>query len=338
MKVSIPELSLVLLIGPSGAGKSTFARQHFAPTEILSSDMCRGLVSDNENDQDATRDAFEVLRFIAARRLARGLLTVIDATNVQPESRKPLVELAREYHVFPVALVLDVPEKTCHERNRQRPDRDFGPHVVRGQLQQMHRSLRGMEREGFRHLHVLKPEQLEAVQLVRQPLWNNRKHEHGPFDIIGDVHGCRDELVGLLTRLGYTVSPEGVQPPPGRKAVFLGDLVDRGPDIPGVLRLVMGMVAAGTALCVPGNHEIKLMRKLRGRDVKVSHGLAQSLEQLEREPPEFRRQVADFIDGLVSHYVLDEGRLVVSHAGLKASMQGRGSGKVRDFALYGETT
>ncbi|NMO14045.1 polynucleotide kinase-phosphatase, partial [Pyxidicoccus fallax] len=345
MKVTIPELALVLLIGPSGAGKSTFARRHFKPTEVLSSDTYRGIVSDDENSLEATKDAFETLRFVAARRLARGLLTVIDATNVQPEARKPLVELAREYHVLPVAVVLDVPEKTCHERNRQRPDRDFGPHVVRNQLQQMHRSLRGLEREGFRHVHVLKPETLETIQFERQPLWNNRKHEHGPFDIIGDVHGCREELEALLAKLGYEVRPRAdgtpgveVRPPEGRKAIFVGDLVDRGPDTPGVLRLVMGMVAAGTALCVPGNHEIKLMRKLRGKDVKVSHGLAQSLEQLERETPEFRKTVVEFIDGLVSHYVLDGGKLVVAHAGLKESMQGRGSGKVRDFALYGETT
>jgi polynucleotide kinase-phosphatase len=344
MKLSIPELSLVLLIGPSGAGKSTFARRHFLATEVLSSDAYRGLVSGNENDQDATKDAFEVLRFVAAKRLARGLLTVIDATNTQPEARKPLVELAREYHVLPVAVVLDVPEKLCHERNRERPDRQFGAHVVRNQLQQLHRSLRGLEREGFRHVHVLRPEGLEAVEFERQPLWNNRKHEAGPFDIIGDIHGCLDELVALLSRLGYAVSRRedgpgfDVRPPEGRKAVFLGDLVDRGPDIPGVLRLVMGMVEAGTALCVPGNHEIKLMRKLRGKDVKVTHGLAQSLEQLEREPEEFRTKVVGFIDGLVSHYVLDGGRLVVAHAGLKASMQGRGSGKVRDFCLYGETT
>ncbi|MCP3142669.1 polynucleotide kinase-phosphatase [Pyxidicoccus xibeiensis] len=342
MKLSLPELSLVLLVGPSGAGKSTFARRHFRETEVLSSDTCRGLVADDENAQDATVDAFEVLRFVAAKRLARGLLTVIDATNTQPEARKPLVALAREYHVLPVALVLDVPERTCHARNQSRPDRQFGGHVVRSQLQQLHRSLRGLEREGFRHVHILKPEHLDAVQVERQPLWNNRKHETGPFDIIGDIHGCLDELLALLTRLGYAVSRRevgfDVRPPEGRKAVFLGDLVDRGPDIPGVLRLVMGMVEAGTALCVPGNHETKLLRKLRGKDVKLSHGLAQTLEQLEREPPEWRAKVADFIDGLVSHYVLDGGRLVVAHAGLKESMQGRGSGKVREFCLYGETT
>src|SRR5215210_2084721 len=116
MKLTIPELSLVVLVGPSGCGKSTFARKHFKPTEVLSSDYCRGLVSDDENDQAATKDAFEVLHFIARKRLAAGKLTVVDATNVQPEARKPLVQLAREFHCLPVALVLDVPERLCHER------------------------------------------------------------------------------------------------------------------------------------------------------------------------------------------------------------------------------
>lgn len=272
MKITIPELALVVLIGPSGSGKSSFARKHFKPTEVLSSDYCRGLVSDDENDQAATTDAFEVLHFIARKRLTAGKLTVVDATNVQPEARKPLVQLAREHHCLPVAIVFNLPERVCHDRNRSRADRDFGPHVIRRQTQQMRRSLRGLEREGFRHVFVLAtPEAVEAAVIERQPLWNNRKHEHGPFDIIGDVHGCYDELVRLLVQLGYHVEPavEGsgpvtVTPPPGRKAIFLGDLV--------------------------------------------------------------------------SHYVLDDGRLVVAHAGMKEAMQGRGSGQVRDFALYGETT
>ncbi len=337
MKITLPELSLVVLVGPSGAGKSTFARKHFKPTEVISSDVCRGLVSDDENSQAATNDAFEVLHFIAAKRLAAGKLTVVDATSVQPEARKPLVALARQYHCLPVAIVIDIPEKICHERNMARPDRDFGPHVIRQQAQQMRRSLRGLQREGFRHLFVLQsPEEVEQVSIERQPLWNDRRGEHGPFDIIGDIHGCRSELEALLGRLGYDVG--AARHPEGRKVVFLGDLVDRGPDVPGVLRIVMKMVEAGTALCVPGNHEMKLLRKLRGRDVQITHGLAESLAQLESEPPEFRTQVTDFIDKLVSHYVLDDGRLVVAHAGMKESMQGRGSGRVRDFALYGETT
>ncbi len=348
MKLTIPELAVVALVGPSGSGKSSFARKHFRPTEVLSSDFCRGLVSDEENSQAATNDAFEVLYFIASKRLTAGKLVVIDATNVQIEARKPIIALARQFHCIPVAIVFDLPEKLCHERNRNRPDRDFGPHVIRQQSQQLRRSLRNLQREGFRRVHVLhSPEEVDAAEIVREPLWNNLKHEYGPFDIIGDVHGCFDELVELLTQLGYSVEKQSnvpgslaysVKPPEGRKVVFLGDLVDRGRKIPEVLRLVMSMVKAGTALCVPGNHDIKLMRKLRGKDVQITHGLADSLQQLDKESPEFRAQVSDFLDELVSHYVLDEGKLVVAHAGMKEEMQGRGSGKVRDFALYGETT
>ncbi len=347
MRITIPELALVVLIGPSGSGKSTFARKHFKSTEILSSDFCRALVSDDENDQVATKDAFDVLHFIGAKRLAAGKLVVVDATNVQPEARKPLVTLAREYHCLPVAIVLNLPEKLCRERNRSRENRDFGPHVIRQQSQQLRRSLRGLDREGFRKVFVLSsPEEVEAAVVQREPLWNNLKHEHGPFDIIGDVHGCFDELQTLLNQLGYEISRDVspsvdgymVRPPEGRKAVFLGDLVDRGPSIPAVLRLVMSMVKSGAALCVPGNHDMKLVRKLRGKDVQVTHGLADSLEQLEGQPPEFKEQVVSFLDDLVSHYVLDDGKLVVAHAGMKEEMQGRGSGRVRDFAMYGETT
>lgn len=348
MKLTLPELSLVVLIGASGSGKSTFARQHFKPTEVLPSDFCRGLVSDDENDQGATKDAFEVLHFVAGKRLAAGKLTVIDATNVQIEARKPLLALARQHYVFPVAIVFNLPEQLCHERNQGRPDRDFGLHVVRQHTMQLRRSLRGLEREGFRHVFVLSSsEQVASVEIERQPLWNNLKHEHGPFDIIGDVHGCFDELHALLQKLGYEVrrsAGEGeeiqfeVHHPQGRKAVFLGDLIDRGPNVTSVLRLVMDMVASQNALCIPGNHDVKLVRKLKGKDVRLTHGLNITVEQLEKETSQFRQRVLKFLDGLISHYVLDDGRLVVAHAGLKESMQGRGAGVVREFALYGETT
>src|SRR5271154_4636361 len=150
MKITIPRLSLVVLIGPSGSGKSTFARKHFLPTEILSSDSCRGMVSDDDNNQAVTNDAFELMHYIAGKRLTLGRLTVVDATNVQPEARKPLVQLARQYHCLPVAIVLNLPEKLCQERNRSRDERNFGPHVVRQQVSQLRRSLRGLQREGFR--------------------------------------------------------------------------------------------------------------------------------------------------------------------------------------------
>ncbi|MEM6789804.1 MAG: polynucleotide kinase-phosphatase [Myxococcota bacterium] len=340
MRIEVPELALVLLIGASGSGKSTFARKHFRESEVLSSDFCRGLVSNDENDQSATNDAFDVLHYIARKRLSRGLLTVVDATNVQPEARKPLIRLARDMHCLPLGIVLNLPAKTCHARNAGRADRSFGPHVVRHQTSQLKQSLRRFKREGLRYVTVLRSQDdVEAAFIVRRPLWNNLRHEHGPFDVIGDIHGCHDELRALLEKLGYRADHDGVYAhEAGRKAIFLGDLVDRGPASPAVLRLVMAMVDHGSALCVPGNHDVKLMRKLSGRDVRLTHGLAETLEQLESESDVFKEKVRAFIDGLVSHYVLDDGGLVVAHAGLKGELQGRASGKVREFALYGETT
>jgi predicted kinase len=343
-ELTIPELSLVVLVGVTGSGKSTFARAHFKPTEVISSDFCRGLVADDETDQSATKDAFEVLRFIAGKRLAAGRLTVVDATNVQPEARRELVLLAREYDVLPAAIVLDLPEKLCAERNAGRPDRAFGAHVIRRQRGQLRRSLNQLSREGFRTVHMLRtPEEAAAATITRTKLFNDLRHETGPFDVIGDVHGCLAELEQLLTKLGYAIGRDEAGRSisaghPQRRAVFLGDLVDRGPDTPGVLRLVMGMVDAGTALCVPGNHEAKLLRALRGRNVQRTHGLAETMAQLAAEPEEFRARVERFIDGLISHYVLDGGRLVVAHAGLIERYQGRASGRVREFCLYGQTT
>ncbi|MFF8277142.1 polynucleotide kinase-phosphatase [Streptomyces lateritius] len=332
----VTDLSLVVLIGASGSGKSTFARRHFKPTEVVSSDFCRGLVADDENDQSASRDAFDVLHYIAGKRLEAGRLTVVDATNVQPEARRQLVQLARRYDVLPIAIVLDLPEEVCQARNAARPDRaDMPRHVVQRHRRELRRSLRGLEREGFRKVHVLRTvEEVEGAEVVLEKRFNDLRHLTGPFDIIGDIHGCRSELETLLAKLGYADGHH----PEGRTAVFVGDLVDRGPDSPGVLRRVMGMVAAGDALCVPGNHENKLGRWLKGRKVQETHGLAETIEQLGRESEEFRAEVGAFIDGLVSHYVLDEGRLVVCHAGLPEKYHGRTSGRVRSHALYGDTT
>jgi polynucleotide kinase-phosphatase len=343
--VDIPELALIALVGISGCGKSTFARKHFAPTQVLSSDAFRAMVADDENDQSASADAFDALHYIAGKRLRAGRLTVVDATNVQAHARAGLVRVAREHDVLPVAIVLDVPESVCWERTQVRPDRTFPRQVLGRMSRDLRRSLGSLTREGFRKVYVLRGvEEIDAATIRYERLYNDRKELTGPFDIIGDVHGCRVELEALLGTLGWNLTRDDTGRavdavhPDGRTAVFVGDLVDRGPDSPGVLRLAMGMVAAGTALCVPGNHEWKLLRKLRGRNVTVSHGLAETLEQLDAEPPSFVDSVASFIDGLVSHYVLDGGRLVVAHAGLKEEYQGRASGRVRSFALYGETT
>ena len=353
MKIKIPNLSLVVLIGPSGSGKSTFAEKHFLPTEVISSDFCRGLVSDDENDQTVTNQAFGLVHTIATKRLALGKLTVIDATNVQQEARKPLVAIAREFHCIPVAILFNLPEKLCQARNKKRKNRNFGSHVIRQQRSQLRRSKKGLKREGFRHIYTFESEELvEKATIIREPLWNDKRDLSGPFDIIGDIHGCCDELELLLEKLGYVASYDmpgddiwsnkAFSHPEGRKAVFLGDLVDRGPRILDTVKIVRNMIKAGNALCVPGNHDIKFMRKLWGKNVPITHGLDKSIAELEsvdvsiRE--QLRKELADFLHSLVSHYVLNDGKLVVSHAGMKQEMQGRGSAKVRDFALYGETT
>ncbi|MCW2877722.1 MAG: hypothetical protein JWQ95_1822 [Sphaerisporangium sp.] len=340
----MPAMSLVVLVGVSGSGKSTFARKHFKPTQVISSDFCRGLVSDDENDQESTPDAFDVLHYIVGTRLRRGLLTVVDATNVQWEARGKLVELARSHDVLVDAIVLDVPEEVAVARNALRPDRDFGAHVITRQRKDLRRSLSKISRDGFRRVHVLRGGDIDEATIGYEKAWTDRRELTGPFDIIGDVHGCRAELETLLTGLGWelrhddTGRPVGAEHPEGRTAIFVGDLVDRGPDSPGVLRLVMGMVAEGTALCVSGNHEQKLVRALNGRKVQITHGLERSLEQLAGEPEEFREAARAFMDGLISHYQLDGGKLVVAHAGLKEAYHGRASGRVRSFALYGDTT
>jgi len=342
MRIEIPEMAVVALVGVSGSGKSTFAKTHFKPTETLSSDYFRGLVSDDENNQKVTPQAFDALYYIAAKRLELGLLTVIDATNVQREARASVLRLAREQNCLAVAIVLDMPEKMCRERNEKRPDRkDMDNGVITRQAGNLRRSIKQLQKEGFRYVYIISDEEEAAnAEIIRTPLWNNKKHETGPFDIIGDIHGCYDELCEILVKLGYEVDAENcaAAPPQGRKAVFLGDLCDRGPKNIEVLRLVMGMVRSGSAWCVAGNHDTKLLKKLKGSEVQLTHGLDKTVEQLETQDADFISQVKSFVDGLISHYVFDNGRLVAAHAGLKEKYQGRGSGRVREFCLYGDTT
>ncbi len=304
--LEIPALCLVLLIGVPDDLRADFARRHFAPEEVQTS--LEG----------------------ASERLSRGLLTVLDAPHLRALERAGAAQLARDQNVQAVALVLDPPLTSSDMQTRQ-------------DVADLHRELGGHDSpglrvEGFRAAHRLRSRaELDSVQLRRVPLKPDRRGLHGPFDLIGDVHGCLTELLSLLSGLGYTVSGAlEVTAPAGRTAAFLGDLGDRGPDTPGVLRLVMGMVQSGTALCVQGNHDAKLLRALQGHPVRVTHGLEVSLEQLSYEPPEFGGAVRDFLAALPHHLLLDDGRLVAAHAGLPAHLQGRDSGRVWSFALYGD--
>jgi protein phosphatase len=340
----IPSPGLVVLIGPCGAGKTSFAVRHFRPTEVLGSDECRALVADDPHQESATREAFAALQYLAGLRLKLGHLTVVDATNVRPQHRAPLVSLARQHDLPAVAIAFNLDEQLLLERNASRTDRQVEPDAVRYQVRALRHSLDTLAREDFDEVYVLtSPEAIEAARVERVPLPPDRRDEVGPFDVVGDVHGCLDELTELLTLLGYRPDPEaGMLPPAGRRAVFVGDLVDRGPRVVETVALVRRMVAAGQAFCVPGNHDDKLLRYLNGRRVHIAHGIERSIAQIEALPQGER---VAWIEGykaleeaLPTHLVLDEGRLVVAHAGMKAEYQGRLSRRVRSFALNGETT
>ena len=187
------------------------------------------------------------------------------------------------------------------------------------------------------------PKRHVSNSAAAQPL--DLRTEPGPFDVFGDVHGCAEELIELMEKLGYGVDFAGageqrrahVAPPPGRRAVFVGDLVDRGPNSPDVLRIVMSMVETGQAHCVPGNHDAKFLRWLHGRDVKPTHGLDRTIAQMAAEPAGFHAGVKSFFDALESHIWLDDGQLAVAHAGIAEEMIGQASSAVRNFCLYGDT-
>jgi len=347
MNIALPDFSLVCLVGASGSGKSSFAAKHFKSTEVVSSDECRARVTDDATALDANEDTFDLLQYTAAIRLKRRMLTVIDSTSVQKADRAHLVKLARQFHALPVAIVLDLDPTLCEDRNSARTDRSVKPQVARRHSQSLRKGLRGLQKEGFRQIHILRSiEDVESVVVSREPLWTDLRNEHGPFDIIGDVHGCYDELSELLINLGYVFEAEPddsekliyATHPEGRQAFFVGDLTDRGPKNRDCLRLIMGMCEIDAARAVVGNHDYKLLQYLRGKKVNQVHGLEDTVAELERCSNTFRKRVSTFIYDMRSHQWLDDGKLVIAHAGLKEDMHGRGSGSVRSFAMYGETT
>ena len=347
MKINIPEFSMVIMVGPTSSGKSTWARRHFQPTEIVASDACRAIVSDNRQDQAASADAFELLHHIVDIRLRNRRLTVVDATNLQDQHRRKLTEIAQQNDCQITAVVMATPLGTCLDRNRERGSGAVKEPAVRNQHRMLRQSIRGLKKEGIGRSYVLDtPGDADEAIVTRVRMRTDLANEHGPFDLIGDVHGCHDELIQLLQELGYQPAENTEKPtdggslmrhPEGRRAIFLGDLTDRGPGSDLVLDTVMRMVEDGSALCIMGNHEDKLMRKLRGNPVRVSHGLAATLEQLEKHPPDFQERVQEFLRKLPEHYVLDGGNLAVAHAGILAEYQGRVSNRIREFCLYGQT-
>ncbi|MDF2700362.1 MAG: metallophosphoesterase [Haloplasmataceae bacterium] len=317
MKIRVPEFALVILIGLNNNFKKHFANKHFKQNEIVSPELSRSLITD---ENQVTKQEFELLYMIIEKRLELKQLTVVNAANVNEKIRKEFIEIGKKNHAFILGVVFDLPTDNHFQY-----------------------SLENLREEGFNFVSLLDTEdRVNFVEIQKEKLKCDLRNDCGPFDIIGDIHGCFDELYILLEKLGYNITYNrgyyNVIPPVGRKVIFLGDLVDRGPKIEEVLKIAMDMVYSGVALCVSGNHDNKLLRKLKGNNVQVKHGLEQSVDQLKGLSKDFINEVTNFLQSLESHFVLDNGNLVVAHAGMKEEYQGRLSKSVRDFALYGETT
>lgn len=322
---------MVLFVGVKGSGKSAFAKQHFKKEEVIPFEE-----ELNEEKVKALRGqqspALQEALLQVEDRLKNKQTTAVDGTNLNARSRKAFRMLANKHHAVILVLLFDLPTSD---------------NVSERQAFLQKKTLKSISNEGFKRITIFhSKEELPSVTITRKPMPSDFKHEKGPFDLIGDVHGCFDELKELLVKLNYKIIPSEnpelygyeVSHPSGRRLIFVGDFTDRGPKSPEVLRLVMSMWKSGIAFCAPGNHDDKLRRKLSGKNVKLTHGLDGTMEQLEKEPPEFHEEIRKFIRALPSHLELDDGKLVAAHAGLKESYHGRHSGKVFAFCLYGDVT
>ncbi len=343
MEIKLPELVIVALIGPSGSGKSHFAHQHFPAAEIISQDHFSQLTGYEGSDEGLHAATLELMYKTIEIRLQYRKSCVVDATLLSQKDRAELRRLARKYHVKLAALVFETPLDTCAERNMDR-GKGLSKADIRQQLHVMEQTIGVIKEEGIKTVYRIAPDTAPIV-LRRFKAASDMRDVAGPFDIIGDVHGCREELLILLEQLGYVVTHAhrdqpriGIHHPKGRRLIFVGDLCDRGPDSPGVLRLVMDAVSQGAAYCVPGNHDDKLLRKLNGNPVQLRHGLEKTMAQLEGASSEFLEEIQQFVQGMSSHLEFDGGNLVVAHAGIKAPMHGRSSAEIHSFCLYGETT
>lgn len=339
MVLHFPHTALLVLAGPAGAGKSTLARRLFKPSQIVSSDQLRAAVADDPGEQDASSDAFALLRQIVERRLRRGLFTVVDATSLTSRAREELLRIGRSQEVAVYLLVVNTPPALCLERNRTRPNA-VPEAAIHRHARQLISTLELARREGFTRVDVVDGERLDEIELrfTTSPV---ELPDPGPLDLIGDIHGCYDELVELLGKLGYEQGSDLLyRHPAGRRPFFLGDLADRGPNSPAVLELVVEHVSRGLAFYVPGNHCRKLARHLKGERVRPTGGLSETLAQLAKLPPDKRSTLAkNFIrlyDRSPPYRLCDKGKLVAVHAGIERPMIGRLSKRIREYCLYGE--
>ena len=339
--LALEELSLLILCGASGSGKTEFARRWFRESEIISLEQCSMLVSDQTKQESSlSSQAYKLLKDIVEYRLQLGRLTVVDAYNLNSEWRRSLVKIARHHQLPAYLLIFDTPLQICLKRQQYRSNQLDSLHITIQHSQVMQaRNL--AKQEGFRQIFLLSQFNQEGPLPLRQPLMIRDSHP-GSFDIIGDIHGCLDELKLLLKKLGYQFKNGSYVHPQDRMLVFLGDLTDRGPNSIGVLRLVLSLYEEGRALYVPGNHCDKFARFLGGSPISRNYGIETTIQELQAlstaEQEELSERFLQLFHQSSPYLMFDNDRLLVAHAGLPERFHFRLSKRIKAFSLYGDVT
>lgn len=321
--IYIPDRSLILPVGVAGSGKTTTAEKLFGSHALVSSDHCRELVCGDETDQTHNRDAFALFHTILDMRTRIGVLTVADATNLRPSSRETIRNIAKGHGRPVFYMVMDVSLEEALRRNAAR-SRQVPEHAIRRhhELFLQQQALLSKEVPSSHIIRIPETGSLAAMSQVRvgEPIIDVDDRE---VWVIGDVHGCYQELMELLARI-----------PSDALIVFAGDFVDRGPYPEKVLRLVRRLILDGRALAVMGNHDWKAYRKIvLGRNVTVNNGLEETIKLVAIKDAEYIKTLPHQV-----HIQNVHGQnLVVAHAGVRFSDVGKSNKAVEAHCLYGET-
>ncbi|PGY05668.1 polynucleotide kinase-phosphatase [Bacillus sp. AFS031507] len=368
-KINLPHAGIVLLVGPSNSGKTTLINQliqeqQIYASEVVSSDQFRVLVSDIEfidwnrrpkyeadalfNEyQQISKEAFEAMDYIIAKRCRLNKLTFIDATHLRDYEREKYLQMAKRYHVPAIAIVLNLAETELLRRDLVR-DFPRGKNRIKQQYQHFKKTLRSIKKEGFRRFYIFGEEELQVLNVNR--LGNPLLIDVGNgIDFIGDIHGCFEEFREILSKLGYIENEEGYFiHPEGRKILSLGDVMSRGHRSIETLQFFQKHVAAGLAYMIDSNHGWKIARWLDGKDVKLAHGDENVKTEFDEYESKFGKDLADRLKEQIrdmlleakSHYIIQNNGVNVAvavHAGIKDHYIGKQSPRISDFCRYGDS-
>lgn len=339
--LAIPYSSLLILVGTAGAGKSTFAQKNFPRNMSVSTDECREILCGSRRNQKISEDAFDLFYFITEKRLKNSYPTIVDSTALYRKNRQRLREIADSYQFSTTLIFFDLSLEECLQNDQGRTF-SVGEEVIKRQFRSLQKAKEQLEEESYDHIVVLKSrEEIDNLSIRLTDSLVERK-DKGPFDIIGDIHGCYEMLVSLLDKLGYQKGEFTYTHPQGRKIIFLGDICDRGEENVKVFDLVYSMWQHKVAYYVPGNHCDKLYRYLLGQDVKLLHGLDKTVYEYENltklAQEKFRENFQELFSCSPYYLIFDDGKLVVSHAGILGKWIGQVGKKIRSFCLYGSST